>query len=243
MNEDLDNIQYSPIRNYDYGQWFKDVQYNGKTLSDSERKELVTVLNETIDQYSNGLPWIQNVLNSIDGLTDEFHVVERTVVSIMLFVQITMIDSIVASKYFILSDMDYDRRFMRGKLFVILNEGFKKLYGFDKKTHKNSEWYRILPLLEHFPNEIIYQYDELTCLLEKQSKGSSWWRDERNSETHLLADELYKSRQVEIIESKVMMDSMKLFCTLLAVDHFLTNVFSCIKNSLILQYRNGELKE
>lgn len=243
MNEDLDNIQYSPIRNYDYGQWFKDVQYNGKTLSDSERKELVTVLNETIDQYSNGLPWIQNVLNSIDGLTDEFHVVERTVVSIMLFVQITMIDSIVASKYFILSDMDYDRRFMRGKLFVILNEGFKKLYGFDTKTYRNSEWDRLLPLMRFFPKEINCQYQELTLHLEKQSKSFSWWRDERNSETHLLAEDLYKSRQVEIIESKVMMDSMKLFCSLDAVDHFLSDAYICINNFLIQKYRNGELKE
>lgn len=237
MNEDLDNIQYSPILKYDYAQWFKDVQYNGKTLSFSERIELVSVFDETIDQYSSGLPLINNVLESIEGLFDEFHELERTVVSIMLFVQMTMIDSMLVSKYFIFAEKDYDRRFMRGRLFVILNEGFKKLYGFDKKTHKNSEWYRILPLLEHFPNEIIYQYDELTFLLEKQSKGSSWWRDERNSETHLLADELYKSRQVEIIESKVMMDSMKLFCTLLAVDHFLTNVFSCIK---ILLFYNTE---
>ena len=26
---------------------------------------------------------------------------------------------------------------------VILNEGFKKLYGFDDKTHKKSEWKRL----------------------------------------------------------------------------------------------------
>lgn len=50
-----------------------------------------------------------------------------------------MIDSMVVGKYFILADRDYDQRFMRGKLFVILKEGFKKLYGFNEKSHKKSE--------------------------------------------------------------------------------------------------------
>ncbi len=46
----------------------------------------------------------------------------------------------VAGKYFILADHDYDWRFMRRKLFVILNDGFKKLNGFNMKSHKKSEW-------------------------------------------------------------------------------------------------------
>lgn len=37
MNEDLANIQYTPIRDYKYAQWFEEVQYNNKTLSDEER--------------------------------------------------------------------------------------------------------------------------------------------------------------------------------------------------------------
>ena len=41
MNEDLANLLYSPIQNYKYAQWFEEVQYNGKTLSDAERKEFV----------------------------------------------------------------------------------------------------------------------------------------------------------------------------------------------------------
>lgn len=243
MNEDLDNIQYLPIRNYDFAQWFKEVQYNGETLSDSERKEFVAIIDETIDQYSSGLPLIQNMLDCMNVLSDELHLMGRTVVSFMLFIQITMIDSMVASKYFILSDKDYDRRFMRGKLFVILNEGFKKLYGFDERTYKFSEWDRLLPLMRFFPEEINHQYQELTYHLEKQSKSSSWWKEERICETHLLADQLYKSRQVEIIESKVMIDTTKLFCTLLAVDHFLSNAYNCIYNYLVRKYRNGELKE
>ncbi len=243
MNEDLANIQYSPIMDYKYSQWFEEVQYNGKTLSDAERKEFVAVIDETIAQYSEGLPMMFDMLESTKDQHDEYNEIDRTVVSVMQFVLITMIDSMVASKFFILADGDYDRRFMRGKLMVILNEGFKRLYGFDDKTHKKSEWDRLLPLLGHFPEMINRQYQELTFYLEKHAKSSSWWKEERNLETHMDTEKLYVSRQEEIIESKVMMDSMKLFKTLLAVNHFLGNVHTCLYNYLVTKYRNGELKE
>ena len=243
MNEDLANIQFSPIRNYKYAQWFKEVQYNGKTLSETEREEFVGVMNETITQYSNGFPIYQNLLKESEGKHDEYHEIERTVVSVMLFVLITMIDSMVVSKYFILADGDYDRRFMRGKLMVILNEGFKRLYGFDEKTHKKSEWDRLLSIMGHFPESINRQYQELTFHLEKHAKSSSWWREERNLETHVDAEKLYDSRQEEINESKVMMDSMKLFNTLLAVNHFLTNVHACLFNFLVGKNKRGELND
>jgi hypothetical protein len=215
MNEDLANIQYSPIRDYKYSRWFEEVQYNGKTLSDAERKEFVARIDETITKYSEGLPMIYDSLESTKDKHDEYHKIERTVVSVMQFVLITMIDSMVASKYFILADGDYDRRFMRGKLMVILNEGFKRLYGFDERTYKKSEWDRLLPLMGRFPEVINRQYQELTFHLEKHAKSSSWWKEERNLETHMDTEKLYVSRQEEIIESKVMMDSMKLFNTLL----------------------------
>ena len=243
MSEDLANIQYSPIYSYKYSHWFEEVQYNGKVLSDLERKEFVAVIDETIGIFSQGLPLMQDVLNSTKDLHDEYHDSDRTVASIMLFVLITLIDSMVASKYFILADKDYDRRFMRGKLFVILNEGFKNLYGFDQKTYKKSEWDRLLPMLKYFPEVINLQYQELTYHLEKHSKSFSWWQDERNMETHLDAEHLYNSRQEEIIESKVIMDSMKLFNTLLAVNSFLSNVHACLLNYLVTKYRRGEITE
>lgn len=242
MNEDLNDIRPSQIRNYNYAQWFEEVQYNGKTLSDEERKEFITVIDEAIADYSEGLPLLYGILENNKGYNDEFNGVNRTVVSVMLFVLITMIDSMVASKYFILADKDYDRRFMRGKLMVILNEGFKRLYGFDEKTYNKSEWDRLLPLMGYFPEEINHQYQELSFHLEKHAKSSYWWKEERDLETHMDAVGLYESRQIEIIESKVMIDNMKLFNTLLAVDNFLTNVHACIKNYLLEKYRRGELR-
>ncbi len=243
MNEDLSDLQYSSFRRYNYSEMFETVRYNGKELSDEQRKEVVSKMNETIATYAEGLPMLQKSLKENEFKQNEYSTVYRTVISVMQFVLITMIDSMVASKYFIMADGDYDRRFMRGKLMVILNEGFKRLYGFDEKTHKKSEWDRLLPLMKHFPEVINRDYQELTYRLEKHAKSSSWWREERNLETHMDAEKLYLSRQEELIESKVMMDSLKLFGTLQAVNCFLTNMHGCLYNYLLSKYRRGELKD
>lgn len=206
MNEDLANIQYSPILDYKYARFFEEVQYNGKTLSDAERKELVAVIDETIAQYSEGLPMMYDTLESIKDQHDEYHEIDRTVVSVMQFVLITMIDSMVASKYFIFADEDYDRRFMRGKLMVILNEGFKRLYGFDDKTHKKSEWDRLLPLMGRFPEVINRQYQELTYHLEKHAKSSSWWKEKFKVRPKLeiyISDYLQKSATEEDLNNHI----------------------------------------
>lgn len=128
MNEDISDIQYSPIRNYDFAQLFESMNFNGKTLSSEERKQLVEITDETIHMYSSGLPQIQEIMESSRNLRDEFNTIEYTVTSVMLFTILTLTDCLVAGKYFVLANTDYDRRFMRGKMKVILNEGFKRLY-------------------------------------------------------------------------------------------------------------------
>ncbi len=243
MIEGLDNIQYSPVIRYRYEHWFEEVKYNGKTLSEEERKDYAKNADMAVASFSEGLPMIYETLTRDRDIDDDFHRIERTVYSVYLFVLITMIDCIVASKYFIIADKDYDRRFMRGKLMVILNEGFKQLYGFDYKTHKCSEWNKLRPLLKYFPNEINLQYQNVTMLLKNHSRSSSWWKNDRDYETHIDAEKLYVSRKEEITESKVVMDSLKLFNALQAVEVFLGNVHSCILNCLVEKYKRGELKD
>lgn len=240
MTKEFDNIQFSPIQNHRYEQWFREVQYNGKELNENEKKELLQRVNELIYINLEGLPLLKETLDSIKNLHDEFHNAQRMVNSILQFTIITMIDSLVISKYFILADQDYDKRFMRGKMKVILNEGFKKLYGF--KGGKDSKWDELSSILKYFPEEIKKQYQELSSLLEEQAKSSSWWKDERDLETHLDAEKLYASRCEDIVESKVMLDSLKLFSTLYAVNLFLTNMHTCFYNYLLEKYRRGELK-
>lgn len=59
-----------------------------------------------------------------------------------MFATMTFIDCLIASKLFILAKEDYEKKFLRGKLQVILNEGFKKLYGFGKGK-ASSKWKKI----------------------------------------------------------------------------------------------------
>ena len=243
MNDDLDNIQFKPIWDYNYSQWFQEVQYNEKTLSDEERRDFVAFLDQTIERYSEGIPLMREALEKAKDQHDGYHELERAVVSIMFFVLITMIDSLVASKYFLLADKDYDRRFMRGKLMVILNEGFKHLYGFGSKNKdKKNEpiWTKLKPLMSHFPDIVKGQYQELSVLLRNYAK-SSWWKNERDYEVHLEVENLYASRQEEIIESKVMMDMMKLYSSLHAVNCFLENMHTCLYNYCVKNYRDGKL--
>ena len=102
---------------------------------------------------------------------------------------------------------------------------------------------KLQSIIKYFPEVIKRQYQDLTHLIEKQSHTSSWWKDERNVEIHLDSEELYKSRQKEIVESKVMMDSLKLYNTLMAVSNFLGNAHACLFNFLVEKYHKGELSE
>ena len=241
--DELDDLQYHVIRDYNYNSLFKDVQYEDKVLTREERIGYAHVVDETITEFKSGLPLVIETLERDKKRNDEFGIISNTVESLFLFTTLTMMDYLVASKYFILAEQDYDKRFMRGKLLVILNEGYKKLYGFDDKTFKKSEWAKIGPLMEHFPPIIHNQYSVLDSLLKQRSESSTWWRDERNYETHIEAEKLYYSRNEEIKEAKVMMEALKLYNALLAVHDFLTNVNACLVNTLINAYHRGELTE
>ena len=241
--EDLSFRTYSPIINYQYDQWFKTVQYKEKTLNEEEKDKFVKVIDETVSFFSSGLPLFNDELKRIADLNDDYHRINRTICSISLFVLVTMCDCMVAGKYFILAHTDYDKRFMRGKMKVILNEGFKKLYGYNEVNKKKSEWFRLLDYMKYFPEDLNLQYQDLTFQLENQSKKSSWWKDERDYETHIDSEKLYDSRMVDIKESKEMMETLQLYNALFAVDHFLTNAHAYLRNLLVDKYRKGELKE
>ncbi len=241
--EDLLFRTYFPIINYRYDQWFKTVQYKEKTLNEEEKAEFVKVVDETVSFFSSGLPLFTDDLKRTADLNDDYHRINRTISSISLFVLMTMCDCMVAGKYFILADTDYDKRFMRGKMKVILNEGFKKLYGYKEVNKNKSEWFRLLDYMKYFPENIKLQYRYLTNLLDNQSKSSSWWKEERDYETHIDSEKLYESRMVNIKESKEMMETLQLYNALFAVNHFLGNAHAYLTNLLVDKYRRGELKE
>ena len=176
---------------------------------------------------------LKEALDNYKGGEGDFLNAYRTALSVDLFVIITFIDCLVISKYFLLADTDYDKRFMRGKMKVILNEGFKKLYGYEKNTYKKSEWCKLSSAVELCPEIIKRQYIDLSEKLKEQSVSPTWWKGERDVETHIDAEKLYESRCEEIIESEVMMDVTKLLNTLYAVQLFTTNVHACFHNTIL----------
>lgn len=243
MNEDIINAYYSPILNHRYEQWFQERHYNEDEFSDKDRKEYLEMVEEATSHYLSGLPTMQGALDWFKSSHDEYHATYCVVISAIQFILMTMIDGMVLSKFFLLAEKDYEQSLLRGKLKVILNEGFKKLYGFDKKTNKKSEWNKLASVLNFFPDEIKLQYQHLSSLLEKHATSSSWWKDERDEETHLDTEKLYASRCEKIKESQVIIDFLKLFETLNAVNLFLTNMHACLNNYLVDKYRRGELQD
>ena len=231
-----DDIHSSSIRDFQYEDYFQNYQHNGKVLGEAERNEFIKGLDESIAIYSEGLPLLKEALAGFKDSDNEFLKAYRTVLSVALFVVITSIDCLVIGKYFLLADKDYDKRFMRGKMKIILNEGFKKLYGFNNNTKKNSEWNKLSKVMKMLPDDINSQYNHLTELLERHSTSFSWWKDERDVETHLDTEKLYESRCADIIESEVMIDSAKLFSTFYAMNQFLTNVHLWLRNTIVKSY-------
>ena len=97
----------------------------------------------------------------------------------------------------------------RGKLKVLLNEGFKSLYGFNDKQREKSYCIKLGEIINHFPGFQL-EYDSILLKLKQLSEQSTWWKDERNTEVHLDMSQLYKTRHEEINESKVAMESQLL---------------------------------
>lgn len=147
---------HSPVMNYRYEQWFGNVEYNGRILNDEERQEFVKIIDETVSAFTSGIPSLTEALKNSENQKDDYHRISRTVYSVFLFVTITMCDCMVAGKYFILADEDYDKRFMRGKMKVIINEGFKKLYGYNDTNRNASEWNRLQVIMAYFPRTSLF---------------------------------------------------------------------------------------
>lgn len=242
MNNDLGQIYYSKIQDIPYDKLFRTLPYNGKALNDADRRNFVQMIDEEVAFYEEGIKMVADYLE--EGFAEsDLGDIQRAIFTTVLFVKQVVADCVVASKYFLMADTDYDKRFMRGKFKVILNEGFKQLYGFKNSKKSETVWGRLEPLMRLFPQKIKEQYAELSAILDEQSKVSSWWKEERDMETHLDAKKLYHSRREELIESKVMIESLSLINSLRAVDCFITNVNGCVLNALLDAYYRGELRE
>ena len=220
-------------------------QYNERILTKEERLDFIRTIDETIESYSESLDGIYSLFLENEGdkaNRPEIYSFLYPIASIFLFTTMTIADCLVAQKFFIIAERDYEKRFARGKLQVILNEGFKKLYGFDNGK-KDAEWAKLNSIQTMLPYYYQKEYEGLTMQLESLSKEFNWWHDERVFEVHLKIEDLYRARKEEIIENKVMMDSKRLIDLLLRVQRYVGNVHKLYRDQLLRMYLRGELKD
>lgn len=194
------------------------IYYNNKVLSAQEREEFRIMSEETIRDFSETIEGFYELSQEFKPSQNKDHdKITKTVLDVGIFTSYTFCDCVALLKHFVLSSNAYDKSLFRGKLKVLLNEGFKSLYGFNDKQRKRSYYIKLGEIMNYFPGFQL-EYDSILLKLKQLSEQSTWWKDERNTEVHLDMSQLYKARHEEINESKVAMESQLLIGLLVQIN-------------------------
>ena len=197
------------------------IYYNNKVLSAQEREEFRIRAEETIEIFTESIDGFCELYQKYKPSQNKVHdKITKTVLDVGIFTCYTYCDCTVLLKHFILSTDLYEKRLFRGKLKVLLNEGFKNLYGFNDKQRKKSYYIKLGEIMNYFPG-FQSEYDSILLKLKQLSEQSTWWKDERNIEVHLDMSQLYKSRHEEINESKVAMEAHLLIDLLVQINRLM----------------------
>ena len=194
------------------------IYYNNKVLSAQEREEFRIMSEETIRDFSESIEGFYELSQEFKPSQNKDHdKITKTVLDVGIFTSYTFCDCVALLKHFVLSSNAYDKSLFRGKLKVLLNEGYKSLYGFNDKQRKRSYYIKLGEIMNYFPGFQL-EYDSILLKLKQLSEQSTWWKDERNIEVHLDMSQLYKTRHEEINESKVAMESQLLIGLLVQIN-------------------------
>ena len=197
------------------------IYYNNKVLSAQEREEFRIRAEETIEIFTESIDGFCELYQEYKPSQNKVHdKITKTVLDVGIFTCYTYCDCTVLLKHFILSTDLYEKRLFRGKLKVLLNEGFKSLYGLNDKQREKSYYIKLGEIMNYFPGFQL-EYDSILMKLKQLSEQSTWWKDERNIEVHLDMSQLYKSRHEEINESKVAMEAHLLIDLLVQINRLM----------------------
>ena len=194
------------------------IYYNNKVLSAQEREEFRILSEETIRDFSESIEGFYELSQEFKPSPNKDRdKITKTVLDVGIFTSYTFCDCVALLKHFVLSSNAYDKSLFRGKLKVLLNEGFKRLYGFNDKQREKSYYIKLGEIMNYFPG-FKSEYDFILLKLKQLSEQSTWWRGERNIEVHLDMSQLYKARHEEINESKVAMETHLLIDLLVQIN-------------------------
>lgn len=213
------------------------VYYNNKVLSDREREEFKIMSEETIREFSESIEGFYELSQNFQSSQNKEHdKITKTILDVGIFTSYTFCDCVTIIKHFVLSSNSYDKSLFRGKLKILLNEGFKNLYGFNDKQQKKSYYIKLGEIIKYFPG-FQSEYNSILLDLKHLSEQSSWWKDERNIEVHLDMSQLYKTRHEEINESKVAMESHLLIDLLVQINRLMGRMHQAYLNHMMMHLK------
>ena len=188
---------------------FQELQYNNKILSQEERVKFNDLADEMIATFSESIDGMYKISREYTDMNNIHHRVSKIMCDVSVFVSYAFADCVVLTKLFLNTPISYEKSLLRGKLKVHLNECFKKLYGFTNQSKKVSYAAKLKEIMPHFhgPDR---EFARILDDLEEISNRDSWWKDIRCAEVHMDVPVLYESRHVEINESQVVMETMRL---------------------------------
>jgi hypothetical protein len=213
------------------------IHSSDKVLSAQEREEFRILSEETIRDFSESIDGFGEIIKEYQPSQNKVHdQITKTILDIGIYTFYTYCDCTVLLKHFILSTDLYEKSFFRGKIKVLLNEGFKRLYGFNENQQEQSYFAKLDKIIHHFPG-FKSEYGSILSDLRDFSEQSSWWRDERNIEVHLDMSQLYKIRHEEINERKEAMEAQLLMSLLVQINKLMGRM-----NQTYISYMSEHLK-
>ena len=192
---------------------------------------------ETIREFSESIEGFYELSQNFQSSQNKEHdKITKTILDVGIFTSYTFCDCVTIIKHFVLSSNSYDKSLFRGKLKILLNEGFKNLYGFNDKQQKKSYYIKLGEIIKYFPG-FQSEYNSILLDLKHLSEQSSWWKDERNIEVHLDMSQLYKTRHEEINESKVAMESHLLIDLLVQINKLMGRMHQAYIDYMVMHLK------
>lgn len=204
--------------------------YKSKVLSEQERREFCKQADRVISDFIDSIGTLYNMRENLSFEEDEwFKKNEGILISLRIFTSYCQCDIMVLTKQFILSTHYYEKAFTYGKLKVVLNESFKKLYGFTESAQHKSYFARLKEVVTHFP-WLKDTLETISAELEKECKDKTWWKEERDAEVHMDIEMLDRFRNEDIYESQVVQDVISILDIFDRIDQFASTIHKAVND-------------
>lgn len=207
------------------------------------KEELVILLKDTIreiPQRIDGIYVCKKLFSSLSSVNEKAFGTLEKLYDIALYTSILSGDFAVLFHQFLSSDLLYERKYAMAKLYPLMNESFKQLYGFvDAKSglvriSKDAYWTEVQALIPYMNREEKLLHDDLEKRLQEKA-SFNWWRDERSAEVHLDAEGIYKHRCAQNDENKAIKDAMSFYEVLIRTSALTSTLLTRLSGTQIKQ--------